>query len=41
MDCMKLRHQDIVFSVEYQKFKIYPTDYLPQREKPFAEIPIE
>ena len=41
MNCMKLRHQGIVFSVEYQKFKIYPTDYLSRREKPFAEILIE
>ena len=40
-DDMKLRHQDIVFSVEYQKGQINPTDYLSRRGKPFAEIPIE
>ena len=38
---MKLRHQDIVFSVEYQKGQINPTDCLSRRGKPLAEIPIE
>ena len=38
-DRMKLRHQDIVFSEEYQKGKI--TDYLSRKGKPFPEIPTE
>lgn len=40
-DRMKLRHQDIVFSAEYQKGKANPTDFISQRERPFTEIPIE
>lgn len=40
-DRMKLRHQDIVFSAEYQKGKANPTDFISQSERPFTGIPIE
>ena len=38
---MNLRHQDIVLSVEFQKGKINPVDYLSRKGKPSAQIPTE
>ena len=35
-DRIKLRHQDILFSVEYQKGKVNPTDYISQRKRPIT-----
>ena len=38
---IKLRHQDVMFTVTYQKGKANQTDFISRRAKPLEHVPIE